>query len=45
VFSDVHDDVRHELDVSGVTELVGQDAYYEDVRMVLEIYQEKVGGK
>ncbi len=43
VFSDVHDDVRHELDVSGVTELVGQEAYYLDMRTVLETYQQKVG--
>ncbi len=43
VFSDVHDNVRHELDVSGVTELVGQDAYYLDLQTVLETYQQKIG--
>jgi SulP family sulfate permease len=43
VFSDANDHVRHELDVSGVTDLVGQDAYYLDLRSVLEAYQLKTG--
>ena len=43
VFADASDRVRRELDVSGVTELVGQDAYYHDLRAVLESYQQKVG--
>jgi hypothetical protein len=29
VFSEVTADIRHELDVSGVTDLVGQDGYFE----------------
>ena len=41
VFSDANDHVRHELDVSGVTDLVGQDAYYLDLRTVLETYRQK----
>jgi MFS superfamily sulfate permease-like transporter len=43
VFSDANDHVRHELDVSGVTDLIGQDAYYMDLQTVLETYQQKVG--
>jgi sulfate permease, SulP family len=43
VFSDANDHVRHELDVSGVTDLIGQDAYYLDLRSVLENYQLETG--
>jgi high affinity sulfate transporter 1 len=43
VFSRASDHVRRELDVSGVTDLIGQDAYYLDLRTVLEIYQQQVG--
>jgi MFS superfamily sulfate permease-like transporter len=43
VFSDANDHVRHELDVSGVTDLINQDAYYLDLRSVLEAYQLKTG--
>ncbi len=43
VFADAHEHVRHELDVSGVTELVGPDAYYLDLQAVLETYQQKTG--
>jgi SulP family sulfate permease len=43
VFADANDAVRHELDVSGVTELVGQDAYLLDLRTALETYQQKMG--
>jgi SulP family sulfate permease len=43
VFSDANDHVRHELDVSGVTDLIGQDAYYLDLRSVLEKYQLETG--
>ena len=39
VFSDVSDSVRHELDVSGITDLTGSDAYYVDLRAVLEAYR------
>jgi sulfate permease, SulP family len=39
VFSEVAEDIRHELDVSGVTELVGQDAYYETLVDVEEAYR------
>jgi MFS superfamily sulfate permease-like transporter len=42
VLSDANDHVRHELDVSGVTELVGQDAYYLDLQAVLETYQRQM---
>jgi SulP family sulfate permease len=42
VLSDANDHVRNELDVSGVTELVGQDAYYLDLQTVLETYRQKL---
>ena len=40
VFSNANDHVRHELDVSGVTDLIGPDAYYMDLRTVLETYRQ-----
>ena len=43
VLSDANDHVRRELDVSGVTDLIGQDAYYLDLRSVLQIYQQQTG--
>jgi sulfate permease, SulP family len=43
VFADVNEHVRHELDASCVTELVGQDAYYLDLQTVLESYQQQIG--
>jgi sulfate permease, SulP family len=43
VFADASEHVRHELDASGVTELVGQEAYYLDLRAVLETYQQNMG--
>ncbi|HTP07364.1 MAG TPA: SulP family inorganic anion transporter [Anaerolineae bacterium] len=39
VFADANEHVRHELNASGVTELVGQDAYLLDLQAVLETYQ------
>jgi sulfate permease, SulP family len=42
VVADANDHVRHELDVSGVTELIGRDAYYLDLQTVLETYRQKV---
>ncbi len=39
VFCDTTADVRRELDVSGVTEIIGQDAYYPDLMTVVETYQ------
>jgi MFS superfamily sulfate permease-like transporter len=43
VFSCANEHVRHELDISGVTELVGPDAFYLDLRTVLEVYQREFG--
>ena len=39
VFADVADHVRHELDVSGITGLVGSDAFYLDQFEVLAAYR------
>ena len=41
VFAEVSDDVRTELDLSGVTELVGEDGYYPRLEDVLEAYKQK----
>jgi SulP family sulfate permease len=41
VFSDVSDHVREELDVSGITEVVGEDSYYPRIEDVIEAYQQK----
>ncbi len=43
VFADANEQVRHELDASGVTELVGPGAYFLDLRTVLETYQQQTG--
>ena len=40
VFSNVIDHVRHELDVSGVTDMIGEDAYYVDANEVLAAYRQ-----
>jgi MFS superfamily sulfate permease-like transporter len=39
VFAEVNDDVRAELDVSGVTDLVGEDAYFSYLEDVLAAYE------
>jgi SulP family sulfate permease len=39
VFADVNDHVRRELDRSGITDLVGPDAYYESYDQVLDAYR------
>ena len=38
VMAAVDDYIRHELDVSGVTDLIGQDAYFETFTDVVETY-------
>ncbi len=43
VFAEVSDDVRAELDVSGVTELVGEDGFFERLEDVMEAYQQQTG--
>jgi MFS superfamily sulfate permease-like transporter len=43
VFASASDHVRGQLDVSGVTDLVGQDAYYPDLPAALEAYQAGAG--
>jgi MFS superfamily sulfate permease-like transporter len=43
VFSSATDAVRGQLDVSGVSGLVGQDAYFPDPAAVLEAYRGKAG--
>ena len=43
VFALATDKVRHELDVSGVTDVVGQGAYYPDLKSVLDAYQQAGG--
>ncbi len=40
VFSNVIDHVRHELDVSGITDMIGEDAYYIDATEVLAAYRQ-----
>lgn len=42
VFASANDHVRHQLDASEVTALVGQDAYYADLTAVHEAYQNQV---
>ena len=41
VFAVVSDDVRTELDRSGLTELIGENAYYATVGDVVNAYREK----
>jgi len=41
VFTDVSDHVREQLDVSGITEVVGEDSYYPRIEDVIEAYQQK----
>ena len=43
VFASASEQVRSQLDVSGVTELVGEDAYYPDLHAVGEAYQSQAG--
>lgn len=43
VFSSASDHVRNQLDVSGITGLVGQDAYFPDLAAVLEAYRTRSG--
>ena len=40
VFAEVDDDVRAELDVSGVTELIGQDGFFEHMEDVVHAYKQ-----
>jgi SulP family sulfate permease len=40
VFAEVNDDVRKELDLSGITELVGEDGYFPRLEDVLEAYRQ-----
>ena len=42
VFASANDHVRSQLDASGITALVGQDAYYADLSAVREAYQNQV---
>jgi MFS superfamily sulfate permease-like transporter len=42
-FASASDEVRGLLDISGVTDLVGQDAYFPDPPAALEAYQSKAG--
>jgi sulfate permease, SulP family len=44
VLAEVGEDVRRELDVSGVTDLVGKDAFYETIDDVSAAYQATVSG-
>jgi sulfate permease, SulP family len=39
VFSEVSDHVRHQLDRSGVTEVIGRDAYFQDLADVAETFR------
>jgi high affinity sulfate transporter 1 len=39
VFAEVEEEIRHELDLSGVTELVGKDAYFETLLDVEDAYK------
>lgn len=41
IFSDVSESVRAELDVSGVTELVGEDGYFLRLENVIEAYEQQ----
>ncbi len=41
VFAQVSDHVREELDISGVTEVVGEDSYFPYIEDVLEAYKQK----
>lgn len=41
IFADVNDDVRTELDLSGITELVGEDSFFPRVEDVLEAYKQR----
>jgi MFS superfamily sulfate permease-like transporter len=41
VFAVVSDDIRTELDRSGITRLIGEDAYYATVADALNAYREK----
>lgn len=42
VLAQVSEDVRAELDVSGITELVGEDGYFERLEDVIEAYQKRL---
>ena len=43
VFANATDHVVHELNLSGVTELVGADAYFDDLDVVVERFQTESG--
>ncbi len=43
VFAEVNDDVRAELDLSGVTELVGKDGYFERLEDVVDAFKNRTG--
>jgi high affinity sulfate transporter 1 len=43
VLAEVSEDLRAELDVSGVTELVGEDGFFERLEDVVEAYQQQTG--
>src|SRR5512133_446192 len=42
VMASVDEDIRHELDVSGVTELIGKDAFFETITDVEDAYRKSV---
>jgi MFS superfamily sulfate permease-like transporter len=42
-FVETSDEVRRQLDLSGITALVGPDAYYPRLHNVLDAYQQKAG--
>jgi high affinity sulfate transporter 1 len=44
VFAEVGEDIRHELDVSEVTDLIGKEAFYETIPDVEAAYQATVSG-
>jgi MFS superfamily sulfate permease-like transporter len=43
VLAETVDDVRAELDVSGVSELIGEDGYFKHLLDVLDAFQQKAG--
>jgi SulP family sulfate permease len=43
VFADAADHVRHELERSGVSEIIGPDAFFDDLNDVLERFQADAG--
>ncbi|MDX1436816.1 MAG: SulP family inorganic anion transporter, partial [Anaerolineales bacterium] len=45
VLSQVDQDVRHELDLSGVTDLVGEDAFFESISDVEDAFRSAAGNQ